>query len=91
MIPGGGYSLDTSVFVNSWRRHYPPDAFPTVLERLSGLVSGGGGFASEEVREDLERQDDEVLAWVRERDAMFVSTDEAIQRSVSAMLAATLG
>ena len=69
------YSLDTSFFVNSWRRYYQPDVFLGVWERLAGLIDAGAVIATEEVRYEIEKQEDEILQWVNQRPELFVPTD----------------
>ncbi len=81
------YSLDTSAIVQAWRTHYPPEVFPSVWQRLEELIDSGELRASEEVLYELERKDDEVLAWVREREDLIIDIDEQIQIAVQAILA----
>lgn len=66
------YSVDSSALIHGWRRAYPPKTFPTVWERLDKLVSDGVLKASIEVLNELEKQDDELHAWCKERPAMFI-------------------
>lgn len=76
------YSLDTSAVLNTWRRHYPPDLFPSLRERLESLIDSGTAVATEEVMEELKRKDDEVHAWAAQHPSMFVPIDEIIQYRV---------
>lgn len=80
------YSLDTSFFVNSWRRYYQPDVFPGVWERLAGLIDAGAVIATEEVRYEIEKQEDEILQWVNQRPELFVPTDGSVQWAVREIL-----
>ena len=80
------YSLDTSSLLHAWRRAYPPEVFPALWQRLNGVITQGLLIASEEVLVELEQVDDQVLAWAREHRAMFVPTDDAIQRAVQDIL-----
>ena len=65
MIDRRLFCLDTSAFVNPWRRMWPPDLAPRFWEDLASLASGGGVVVSEEVREELDRKDDELAKWAR--------------------------
>ena len=76
------YSLDTSSLLHAWRRAYPPEVFPALWQRLDEQIAEGGLVASEEVLIELEQVDDEVHAWARQRRAMFIPTDNAIQVAV---------
>jgi len=80
------YSLDTSVLLNAWWRTYPPDLFPTLWDNMDRLVDNGILIASEEVLEELKKQDDEVLAWANQRARMFVPIDDQVQQVVSTIL-----
>lgn len=82
------YSIDTSAVLEAWRRRYPPDVFPAVWARLEGVIDKGVVGASEEVLLEIQKRDDEVHAWAKERkDKLFVPIDEEQQRHVSAILA----
>jgi hypothetical protein len=62
--------------------------FPAVWTRLDGLIKDGLVAASEEVLLELERKDDEVYEWAKQRKAtLFVAIDEVQQRHVSELLA----
>lgn len=55
-------------------------------QRLDGLIHQGQLIVSEEVLVELEQKDDEVHEWVRQRRAMFVPTDDAVQVAVQEIL-----
>jgi hypothetical protein len=82
------YCVDTSFLLDAWRRKYPPDHFPPFWEYLNSLISNGDMKAPEEVFYDLEKKDDEVLAWAKDqKKALFVPIDYETQQEVSAILA----
>lgn len=81
------YSLDTSALLDGRVRMYPPDVFPKLWQNFERLVHDGGIKASEMVRYELEKKDDETLAWVKELN-LFVDTDEEIQQIITEILAA---
>ncbi len=80
------YSVDTSAILNPWRLHYPPDVFPSLWRRLEEAADHGVIVASEEVLQELAKKDDEVWDWARERPAMFIQVDEAVQQAVRGIL-----
>ena len=83
------YSIDTSSLIDGFRDRFPYEMFPTVWNKhLPALVSAGHLRATEEVRVELEAQDDELLEWTRHLEALFVEVDEPIQREVRSILAA---
>lgn len=57
------YSIDTSALLDGWRRHYPPDVFPSIWRRLNALIAQGRLAASEEILIELGKKDDEVYEW----------------------------
>lgn len=82
------YSIDTSALLDGWIRHYPRDTFDSLWERLGDLISQSDLRATEEVRFELEKKTDDLLAWTDERQELFVPIDEDAQLIVSAILSA---
>ncbi len=80
------YSLDTSSILHAWRRAYPPEVFPGLWQKFDELIEQRELIASEEVLVELERMDDKVHGWARQRRTMFVPTDDAIQLAVQEIL-----
>lgn len=80
------YSIDTSALLDGWRRYYPPDVFPRLWRRLEELIDAGELIATEEILRDLEKKDDDVYAWVKEREGFLVPIDDEIQIAVAALL-----
>lgn len=80
------YSIDTSALLDGWLRYYPPDTFDSLWQRLGELIASGSLRATEEVRFELEKKDDDFLAWTLERPELFVELDEGIQLKVSSLL-----
>lgn len=81
-----GYCFDTSSLIECWTRSYPPDIFPGVWDKLNDAVAHQHVLSAEEVREELKRQDDELVKWITDRPYMFVTLDEPIQVATSAVL-----
>ena len=53
------FSIDTSAILDGWRRHYPREAFPGLWDHLEALIRSGDLRASEEVKHELEKKDDD--------------------------------
>jgi len=81
------YSLDTSGILDAWTRHYPPDVFPTVWERMDNAAGTGVIFVIDEVVRELEKKEDGAHQWVKARTAMIVAIDEKIQQHVTRIMA----
>ncbi|MBI2857708.1 MAG: DUF4411 family protein [Chloroflexi bacterium] len=80
------YCIDTSAILTAWRRTYPPDVFPSVWTKIDELINQRKLIASEEVLIELEKKDDEVHAWARQRGQMFVPIEGQTQQVVRDIL-----
>ena len=82
------YSVDSSALIHGWRRIYRPKNFGLVWEHIATLVETDRFKASIEVYNDLEKKDDELFKWCKERkEKMFVEIDEDIQTHVARIMA----
>ncbi|MGB9141127.1 MAG: DUF4411 family protein, partial [Aestuariivirga sp.] len=61
------YSIDSSALIHGWRRVYRPKNFGLVWERLDILMDEGRLRSSIEVYNELEKKDDELFKWCKER------------------------
>jgi hypothetical protein len=80
------YSIDTSALLDGWKRHYPPDVFPGIWDNIDEMVSRGDLAATEEVLLELEKGDDDLYDWARQRPQMFLPLDVDIQTAVTGIL-----
>lgn len=74
--------FSTNAFINGWRDHYPPDTFPGVWDLISTALADGRVVAPREVLRELERMDDELWHWARERRHLFVDPTPDVQVAV---------
>ena len=81
------YSLDTSGILDAWTRHYPPDVFPTIWSHMDSAANAGTIFVIDEVVRELERKEDGIHKWVKQRPSMVVPIDGEIQRHVVEIMA----
>ena len=71
------YSIDTSALLGGFVRHYPPDVWPSLWEtKLVELVETGQLTAAYEVLEDLRKRDDDMYAWAKKHESMFIDLDQ---------------
>jgi Domain of unknown function (DUF4411) len=83
------YSADSSSLIHGWRRIYRPKNFGFVWDRLGVLIEEGRLKASVEVYNDLEKKDDELFKWCKERKGEFVvEIDDIIQAHVTRIMGA---
>jgi hypothetical protein len=87
-MPVAAHCFDTSAFLQCWARYYPPDVFSGLWEKLNDYAAHQAIVAPDEVRFEIEKQDDGLHEWVKARPYLFVSLDEEIQRAASSILAA---
>lgn len=81
------YSADSSALIHGWRRIYRPKNFGFVWDRLEVLIEEDRFKASVEVYNDLEKKDDELFKWCKERkDKLVVDIDENIQAHVARIM-----
>ena len=83
------YSADSSALIHGWRRIYLPKNFGFVWDRLETLIEEGRLKASIEVYNDLEKKDDELFKWCKERKGkLVVDIDATIQAHVARIMKA---
>lgn len=71
------YSIDTSALLEGFVRRYPPDVVPSLWnEKFDRLIESGHLVAACDVLEDLGKRDDDIYAWAKEREQMFVDIDK---------------
>jgi hypothetical protein len=80
------YSLDANVFIESWRRLYRPRTFATFWERFDEGIEAGTLRATEEVKVEIWRRDDELKRWLKDRLEVFVPHEEDIQIALRSAL-----
>jgi hypothetical protein len=81
------YSVDSSALIHAWRRAYRPQNFEFVWKGFDALIEGGRLRASMEVYLELEKKDDELFAWCKERkEKLFVEIDDDTQEIVAEIM-----
>lgn len=76
------YCIDTSALIAAWYERYKPNRFPKLWEQFDQLITAGRLVSSIMVLDECSRKSPELHAWLKERDAMFLPPDEAVQRRV---------
>lgn len=81
------YSVDSSALIHGWRRAYRPKNFGFVWRRLDALIEERRLRSSIEVYNELEKKDDELFKWCKDRrDEMFVEIDNHVQNEVARIM-----
>lgn len=81
------YCLDTNVFIEGWNRYYSMDLCPEYWEILDVLAREGRIFSPVEVRREIEKTDDGLTAWVKERPYFFADIDLDVQEHLREIMA----
>ena len=66
------YCLDTSAWLDGWKRYYPIETFPTIWDRVEGLIQAGRLFWAEEVA--LEILDQDLKTWLTPHASAVIET-----------------
>ncbi|AWL92631.1 DUF4411 family protein [Bradyrhizobium ottawaense] len=87
-MAGQVYSIDSSSLIHAWRRIYRPKNFGFVWDGFDRLIAEGRLKASIEVYNELQKKDDELFVWCKERkETLFVEIDDATQEAVAKIMA----
>jgi hypothetical protein len=82
------YSIDSSALIHGWRRIYRPKNFGLVWEHFDVLIDQGRFRSSIEVYNELEKKDDELFKWCKDRkEEMFAELDAETQGHVTNIMA----
>lgn len=76
------FSLDTSGLLDAWVRYYPPDVFPAIWHLMDSAAKSGEILVIDEVLREVERKDDGLVRWIKDRPGMVIPIDNPIQRHV---------
>lgn len=83
------YSIDTSALLHAWNRAYRPKNFRGFWKKMDGLILIGRAQMSVEVYKEIEKKDDDVLKWCKERyKQMVVELDADVQKEVGRIMKA---
>lgn len=83
------YSVDTSAFLHAWNRAYRPRNFPNFWKRMDGLVLARRACMSIEVYKEIQKKDDDVAKWCKERyENLVLDLDEPCQHEVARIMGA---
>jgi uncharacterized protein DUF4411 len=80
------FCVDTSGWLDGWHRYYPRDVFPSLWQNLEERVTACDIIASEEVYVEVQKKDDDLHDWMKQRKVMLIAANESIQRRVADIL-----
>lgn len=79
------YCLDTSSLIFAANEAYPFDLFASFWSRLDDLVTEGRAVSPKEVLKEISRQDDDLYAWCKNRNGLFVPNSTELQTELTAV------
>ncbi len=71
-----GYSVDTNVLIDVYRRFYPGDVFPSLRRKFDEYVNNGTFVFTKSVLDELEQVHDDCLLWARSFNDAFIEETE---------------
>lgn len=78
--------FDTSAFINGWRDHYQPTTFPSVWKLIEDAAGDGRIITPRAVFKELQKRDDDVAAWARDRLEIVREPSSAVQQEAGIIL-----
>jgi len=81
------YCADTSALIHAWVRSYPFRNFGSVWDKFDSLIEAGRLSSSAEVLRELSRKNDELHAWAKQRQKMFIDiAGDELQEKVARIM-----
>jgi hypothetical protein len=80
------YCFDTSAWIDGWVRNYPPDTFSSLWKNLEQLINNENIICPDEVLRELEKKEDELYKWAKQREKLFYPLDDQLQIAVQDIL-----
>ena len=77
------YCIDTSALIAAWYERYKPNRFPKLWAQFDALIDAQRLMSSAMVLDECSRKSPELHEWLKDRAAMFVPPDTAIQGRVN--------
>ncbi|MFN3976327.1 MAG: DUF4411 family protein [Aquificaceae bacterium] len=79
------YIIDTSSLIEM-KNKYPEDTFPTLWEKMNELYTNGRLIAPVEVKKEIEKGDDKLTEWIKDKKNMFIKPDKSQTNKVKEIL-----
>ena len=86
-MSGMKYCLDTSALMEPWNKYYSMDLCPQYWDVLNDLGEKGIVFCTHDVKREIEKKDDDLFAWIKDRPFLFREVTEQVQENLRGILA----
>ncbi|MBW0001841.1 MAG: DUF4411 family protein [Verrucomicrobia bacterium] len=70
-----------------WILRYPPSTFPSLRDRIEGLISSGRLVTSEFVVQELGVKGDELFDWAKAQTSFSISTSQEVANEMASIVA----
>jgi Domain of unknown function (DUF4411) len=77
------YCLDANVLINAWNQYYAKDICPDYWKELERLGHSERIFLADEVKKEIERQDDSLADWLKQSGMPVYETDGPVTAVVN--------
>jgi len=84
--PAEVFCLDTNVLIEPWNKYLPIHRSPEFWGIIDTLAAEGRIFCTQEVRREIEREDDELKNWIADRPHLFREVTEEVQVNLRSIL-----
>lgn len=81
------YCIDSSAWIDCWRRWYPINTFPSMWSNFAGLIDQQRLLTPLMVLDELEAVEDGIAPWIKQRPHGVYDVDEAVQQGVRMVMA----
>ncbi len=80
------YCFDTSALIQPWNTYYSMEFFPDFWNVIENLAREDILFCTGEVGREIQKKDDSLHAWAKERPFLFREPTEEVQRNLRRIL-----
>ena len=80
------YCLDTNVLIQAWNSYYSVELCPDYWDILDDMAQNDAVFCTREVKREIEKIDDALKEWAKNRPHLFREVSNEVQTHLRAIL-----
>ncbi len=73
------YCLDTNFFIEAWNKYYSPEFCKSYWDVIDNLAKEGVVFITQEVKKEIDKGDDNLKEWFRDKSYFVRPIDQKVQ------------
>lgn len=81
------YCLDTNFFIEGWNKYYSPDFCSSYWKIVEKLGSKGVLFVPQEVKKEIDKVDDKLKEWFKDKSFLVKKIDVNVQKCLKQLYA----